>query len=135
MIVAPSSTRVVRLLAGVACLSLVGCSAFMRSVGGGMTPELRQSGVAASAQILEIWDTGWTINDDPVIGMRVRVQAPDRPDFEATIAKTTVSRVAVAQFQPGAVIPVRFDATNPSVVAVDPEGGSSKGKTRTRLRR
>ncbi len=92
-----------------------------------MTPELRQSGVAASAQILEIWDTGWTINDDPVIGMRVRVQAPDRPDFEATIAKTTVSRIAVAQFQPGAVIPVRFDATNPSIVAVDPEGGSSKG--------
>lgn len=121
-----ASMRVVRLLAGIACLSLAGCSGLLLRVGGGMTPELRQSGVAASAQILEIWDTGWTINDNPVIGMRVRVQAPDRPDFEATIAKTTVSRIAVAQFQPGAVIPVRFDATDPAVVAVDSAGGSSR---------
>ena len=102
MIVDRPVARAVRGLALLASLSLVGCSGLMHAFGGGMTPELQQDGVSATAQILEIWDTGWTINDDPVIGMRVRVQAPDRPDFEATIAKTTVSRIAVAQFQPGA---------------------------------
>lgn len=126
MIVDGFIARLVRPLALLASLSVVGCSGLMHAFGGGMTPELQQSGVFATAQVLEIWDTGWTINDDPVIGMRVRVQPPDRPDFEATIQKTTVSRIAVAQFQPGAVIPVRFDPSNPALVAVDPSGGSSR---------
>jgi hypothetical protein len=126
MIVDRPVAREVRALALLASLSLVSCSGLMHAFGGGMTPELQQSGVSATAQILEIWDTGWTINDSPVIGMRVRVQPPDRPDFEATIAKTTISRIAVPQFQPGAVIPVRFDPDNPALVAVDPEGGSSQ---------
>ncbi len=117
-----SSSHVLRLLVVLACLSLCGCSGLMLSLGGGMSPELRQNGVSAPAKILEIWDTGWTINDDPVIGMKVQVQPADRPAFEATIKKTTVSRIAVSQFQPGNVIPVRFDAKNSAVVAVDFEG-------------
>ncbi len=129
MIVDGFIARLVRPLALLACLSVVGCSGLMHAFGGGMTPELQQSGVFATAQILEIWDTGWTINDDPVIGMRVRVQPSDRPDFEATIQKTTVSRIAVAQFQPGAVIPVRFDPSNPALVAVDPSGRPSEAST------
>lgn len=111
-------------LAFPACLALSGCSALLLDVGGGLTPELAQRGVSATARILEIWDTGWTINDNPVIGMRVEVDAPDRPPFEARIEKTTVSRIAIPQFQPGAVVPVRFDPANPSLVAVDPEGSS-----------
>ncbi len=129
MIVDRSTARGVRPFAFVACLGLVGCSALMTRVGGGMTPELQQSGVPATAQILEVWDTGWTINDNPVIGMRVRVEPPDRPAFEARIEKTTISRIAVPQFQPGAEIPVRFDPRNPGVVAVDPEGSSSQAST------
>lgn len=131
MIVDRPVARVIRGLALLASLSLVGCSGLMHAFGGGITPELQQGGVSATAQILEIWDTGWTINDSPVIGMKVRVQPPDRPDFEATIEKTTVSRIAVPQFQPGAVIPVRFDPDNPALVAVDPdpEGGPSRAST------
>ncbi len=115
-----------RVFSSLSLLALLGCTSFMTSVGGGLTPELQQGGVSATAQILEIWDTGWTLNDNPVIGMRVMVQAPDRPAFEATIDKTTVSRIAIPQFQPGAVIPVRFDPNNPAMVAVDPGGGSSE---------
>lgn len=112
-------------LAFPACLALSGCSALLLDVGGGLTPELAQRGVSATARILEIWDTGWTINDNPVIGMRVEVDSPDRPPFEARIEKTTVSRIAIPQFQPGAVVPVRFDPASPSLVAVDPEGPAS----------
>src|SRR6188768_2769037 len=95
-----SLSRLIRPLAVLACLGLAGCS----SLRGGMPKELRQNGVPASATILEIWDTGWTMNDNPVIGMKVHVQPDDRPAFEATIGKTTVSRIALAQFQPGNVI-------------------------------
>ena len=121
--------RLVLPLGAMACLGLSGCSSFITSIGGGPTPELRANGVSARAEIVEIWDTGWTINDNPVIGMKVLVQPDDRPAYEATIEKTTVSRIAIPQFQPGAVIPVRFDPQNPSIVAVDRDGGSKPAST------
>lgn len=103
-----------------AILALGGCSGIARSVGAAMPEELVARGVAAPARILEVWDTGWTVNDDPVVGMKVRVSPGDRDAWEATIPKTLVSRIAIPQFQPGAVVPVRFDPQNPALVAVDP---------------
>lgn len=117
-----SRSRVVRPLAALAVLSLAGCSGLVTAFGGGMSDELRQKGVSAPAQILEIWDTGWTVNDNPVIGMKVRVRPSDRPPFEATIEKTTISRIAIPQFQPGNALFVRFDPNNPKEIAVDFEG-------------
>jgi PDZ domain len=114
--------QVIRPLLVLACLGLQGCFGALAGLGGGMSQELRQNGVSAPARILEIWDTGWTINGSPVIGMKVRVQPSDRPAFEATIKKTTISRIATPQFQPGNVIPVRFDPKDPTVVAVDFDG-------------
>jgi hypothetical protein len=105
----------------VLALPLAGCGSMLRAFGGGMTPALAASGVPAAAEILELWDTGWTINDSPVIGMKVRVLPDEGPPYEAVIEKTTISRLAVSQFQPGNVIPVRFDAHDPRVVAVDPD--------------
>ena len=121
--------RLVLTLGAVACLGLSGCSSFITSIGGGPTEELVANGVAAQAEIVEIWDTGWTINDNPVIGMKVLVQPGDRPAYEATIEKTTVSRIAIPQFQPGNVIPVLVDPQNPSLVAVDRGGGSRTAST------
>ncbi len=101
------------------CLSLAGCTSMLTHFGGGVTDELQKNGVLASARIEEIWDTGWTINDNPVIGMKVLVLPADRPAFTATIEKTTVSRIAIPQFQPGNAVPVRFDPNNPAAIAVD----------------
>lgn len=105
---------------------LTGC---VSGVFTGMTKELREHGVTAEATILKIWDTGWTVNEDPVIGMRVEVRPPDGPVFEATIAKTLISRIDLPQFQPGKVVPVRYDPTNRAVVAVDFEGQAASGGT------
>lgn len=102
-----------------ACLGLAGCTSMLTHFGGGVSKELQQNGVVSRATIEEVWDTGWTINDNPVIGMRVLVQPSDRPSFEATIEKTTISRIATPQFQPGNIVPVRFDPANPAIVAVD----------------
>ena len=84
-----------------ACLALPGCTSMLTHFGGGVSEELQKSGVVAKARIEEIWDTGWTINDNPVIGMKVLVLPADRPAFEATIEKTTISLIAIPQFQPG----------------------------------
>ena len=102
-----------------ACLGLPGCTSMLTHFGGGVSDELQQKGVVAKARIEEIWDTGWTINDNPVIGMKVLVLPADRPAFEATIEKTTISLLAIPQFQPGNVVPVRYDPANPALIAVD----------------
>ena len=105
-------------------LGLSGCTSMIARFGGGISEELQQNGVVAAARIQEVWDTGWTINDNPVIGMKVLVLPADRPAFTATIEKTTVSRIAIPQFQPGKTVPVRYDPNNPALIAVD-YGGSA----------
>jgi hypothetical protein len=80
---------------------------------------LQASGLAATAQVLSVWDTGTTINENPVIGLVVQVRPENREPYEATIKKSVVSRLDLAKFQPGMIIPVRVDPKDPSRVAVD----------------
>lgn len=103
---------------------LVSCS-LGSYVGLTMPAQLQNGGVSAEATIVDTWDTGITVNDDPVIGMSVEVHPPGGAAFRATIARTAISRIDVPQFQPGKVIPVRYDPANPAVIAVD--RGSSGG--------
>jgi len=81
--------------------------------------DLRERGVAADAVILEIWDSGWTVNDDPVIGMRVRVTPADGAPFEGSIKRYLISRLAVSSYQPGSRLRVRYDPDDHSRLAVD----------------
>ena len=98
---------------------LTGCASVAPS---GMSSALRENGVPAQARILAVWDTGAKVNGDPVVGMRVDVRPSGRAAFEATIPKTLISRIAVAQFQMGKDISVRCDPMNPTIIAVDLEG-------------
>jgi hypothetical protein len=103
-------------------LLLGGCGAFDRLSGVSTAKELQATGIAAPAEILRIWDTGITVNEDPVIGMEVEVRPADRPPYKAKIEKSLISRLDVPQFQPGKVIQVRFDAKEPGRVAIDVYG-------------
>jgi hypothetical protein len=98
---------------------LAGCSGLYYS-----DSDLQTTGVAASAEILERWETGIKVNDEPVIGLKVRVKPADRPAYEATIKRVLISQLEIPQFQPGAVIPVRFDPKAPSRVSIDLSPGS-----------
>jgi hypothetical protein len=80
---------------------------------------IQQVGEAASGTVVEVWDTGITVNDDPVIGLRLTVQRSGQPPYEAVIKKSRVSRVHVPQFQPGWQVPVRVDPRDPARVALD----------------
>jgi hypothetical protein len=100
-------------------LALTGCLGTF--FGTTMPADLREHGVAAKATILDIWDTGWTVNDDPVVGLRLEVQPPEGAAFQATIKRYVISRIAAAQPRIGQVIRVRFDPKDPNVVAVDNE--------------
>jgi hypothetical protein len=98
---------------------LSGCALVDRMSGVAETRRLQEAGVPANARILEIWDTGITVNDDPVIGMRVEIDRPDGTAYPATIPKSLISRLDVPRFQPGATVSVRIDPQDPAIVALD----------------
>ncbi len=79
---------------------------------------IRDSGFPASAKVLEIWDTGVRLNDNPVVGFRLLVTLDDGSSYEAE-TKSVVSVVHIPQVQPGAVLPVKVDPENHQLVALD----------------
>ena len=105
-------------LAFLAVTSL-GCAMIDQMSGVSEAKRLQETGESATARILEIWDTGMTVNDDPVIGLRVEVSRADGSVYTTTIAKSLVSRVHIPQFQPGSTVPVRIDPQDSANVALD----------------
>ena len=79
---------------------------------------VRENGVPASAEVLEIWDTGVRLNDNPVVGFRLLVTLEDGTSYQAE-TKNVVSVVHIPQVQPGAVLPVKIDPENRQLVALD----------------
>ena len=79
---------------------------------------VRESGFPATAEVLEIWDTGVRLNDNPVVGFRLLVTLDDGTSYEAE-TKNVVSVVHIPQVQPGAVLPVKVDPENHDLVALD----------------
>jgi len=104
------------LLLALSALAL-GCSMF--DTGMSEAKDLQRTGVAAQAEILAIGETGLTVNDNPVITLDVEVRPADRPPYRGTIKRLLISRLEVPQFQPGRIIPVRFDPRDPSRVSFD----------------
>jgi hypothetical protein len=108
-----------------------GCAIIDHATGMSEIRTLQGIGKPAEAEILRVWDTGTTVNEDPVIGMEVEVRPAEGGDpYRATIAKTWVSRIDIPSFQPGEVIPVRYDPLHPERVALDnspPQEGNVPG--------
>ena len=107
-----------RVLATGLAIAAAGCAVVDRLDGVREAKSLQRSGEAAEAVVVEIWDTGITVNHDPVVRLLVDVQPTNRPAYRATIAKSLISRVHVSRFQPGARVPVRIDPNDPQRVAL-----------------
>lgn len=80
--------------------------------------EIRKSGRSALARVVKIWDTGMTLNGNPVVGFRLEVRPEDGEPFEAE-TKAVIGRLDVPQVQPGAVLPVKYDPGDHARVALD----------------
>jgi hypothetical protein len=96
-----------------------GCALSDKLSGTSEARAIQKIGVPARATVLDVWDTGVTVNDDPVIGLKVRVEGEGQAPYEAVIEKSRVSRVHIPQFQPGSRVPVKVDPGNPARVALD----------------
>ncbi len=108
------------ILAVAACAFVFnGCAIANRMSGVTESRAIQKIGESAQATVLQVWDTGVTVNNDPVIGLRVAVERAGQPPYEATIKKSLVSRVHIPLFQAGSRVPVKVDPKDPNRVALD----------------
>ena len=95
-----------------------GCALADRISGVSQARTIQSIGEPAEAVVLQVWDTGITVNMDPVVGLLVRIDRPDQPSYEVKIEKSLISRVHVPQVQPGSRVPVYIDRNDPTRVAL-----------------
>ena len=76
---------------------------------------LKAHGVEAEATILAVSDTGVTLNKNPYVRLRLRVQPPGMAMYETEV-KAMVSRVSIPR--PGDGVRVKFDPDKPEKVIV-----------------
>lgn len=82
------------------------------------TARLLEHGVAATASVLEIIDTGDRMNKNPVVRVRLTVRGADGTEFPAEV-ETVASAVRLQTLKPGARLVVRYDAAHRERVAID----------------
>jgi len=78
---------------------------------------IRKDEVAASARILEIYDTGNRNNSNPVVELKLEVQPENALPYKAEVM-SVVSVVDLPAFQPDAVIRVKFRKSKPANIIV-----------------
>lgn len=102
----------------IAVVALTSCAMIDHFTGEDVNAEVRARGFSARAEVLEIWDTGVKLNDDPVVGFRLRVMLDDGSSYEAT-TKNVVSILQIPQIQPGAILLVKVHPDDRQRVALD----------------
>lgn len=89
--------------------------------------KLLQTGMAAPGQILGVQPTGASMSVGghrmPQINVVVQVYPPGGQAYQTQV-RTYVSELQIPQVQPGAICQVRYDRTNPSLIAIEGFGGS-----------
>jgi hypothetical protein len=104
---------IVLLLAGTAVFLLSMFSGFLLTPGN--YRRIKAHGSEAKATILAMSDTGVTINKNPYVKLRLRVEPIGLAAYETEV-KTIISRIAIPR--PGDSIRVKFDPDKPEDVIV-----------------
>jgi hypothetical protein len=76
----------------------------------GYVRRVRAHGIEATAIVLDISDTGMTINKNPRVKLRLQVNPIGQPPYEAELA-VVVSRIAIPRV--GDMIRVKYDPDRP----------------------
>ncbi|MBU0493094.1 MAG: hypothetical protein KKA73_25610 [Chloroflexi bacterium] len=83
-----------------------------------VTQALLVSGAPAEATILNLWDTGITINDNPRVGLLLELRPLDSAPFQVETTRT-ISRLQIPLYQPGTVLQVKYDPHDTTKVAIE----------------
>lgn len=75
------------------------------------------TGIAATAEVIALSDSGNRINHQPVANVQMTVTPPGGTAYQAT-SQATVSGINSPWYQPGRRLSVKFDAQHPERVAI-----------------
>lgn len=98
-------------------LAGTGCAIIDRMSGEGEAKRIREHGIPATARVLAIWETGITVNDNPVVGFDLEVRPDDGEPYKAS-TRALISRLHIPLIQAGAVLPVAIDPASRDRVAL-----------------
>lgn len=93
------------------------------------TSRLQKTGIPGTAKILEVRDTGVTINNNPQVKLIVEVKNSFGQRYQATM-RVLVSRINPFAYQPGMEIPVKIDPKDEKNVVPD-FTGNQRGSAST----
>lgn len=88
--------------------------------------KLAKNGVPATAKVLEIHDTGVTMNNSPQVKLLLEVSSPVSGTYLVE-TKQIISRVQIPQFQPGAMFSVLVDPNDKNLISFDTGTKTSAG--------
>lgn len=88
--------------------------------------KLLKTGEQRQGKILEVWDTGVTVNNDPQVGLLLEVKDRYGKPYQVK-TKLLVSRLQVNDVRPGLAVTVRVDPRNDQKVAVEGFGAATGG--------
>ena len=103
---------------GAIVLGVTGFFLFRLFKGMSQNSSLLKNGVSAPAVIVDVQDTGVTMNDSPQARLTLQVTPAGRPPFQATTT-TFVGRFRVGLLVPGAAVQVRYNPNDTSKVAIE----------------
>jgi citrate lyase gamma subunit len=92
---------------------------------------LQKTGLSGTARILEVKDTGVTINNNPQVKLMLEVKNSFGQKY-TTQCRVLVSRINPNAFMPGMEVPVKIDPKNEQNVVID-FSGSAKASTAASL--
>lgn len=105
-------------------LGVSGYFLFRMFKGMSQNSNLLKTGVSAPAVIIDVQDTGTTMNDNPQARLTLQVTPAGRPPFQA-MTTTFVGRFQVGLIVPGATVQVRYDPNDTTKVAIESIGGGA----------
>jgi hypothetical protein len=90
--------------------------------------KLLKTGVPAQATILQVSDTGVTVNNSPQIKLLLQVNPPTGMPYQVE-TKVLISRLQTHAYQPGMVVPVKIDPNDKDKIAIDYTGSADNAST------
>ncbi len=91
---------------------------------------LQKTGISGRAKILEVKDTGVTINNNPQVKLILEVKNNFGQKY-TTHTRVLVSRINPNAYMPGMELPVKIDPKNEMNVVIDFTGGTSSSSATT----
>ncbi len=84
----------------------------------GVSPRLLDTGLPRRGLVTRMWETGVTMNNNPVLGFEINVVSERDEPYPATVQQS-IPRMLVGAVLPGTVLGIEVDPEDPQRIAID----------------